>query len=105
MRSMFSKMSAAALAVALSLGWSFAMAANAHAAAPPAGADAAHGSTQLTIRIDARAAAVIRAVSAGATLQQALAQMPAPDSAQRFKQDCAGSGGHATLDANQRLCV
>ena len=105
MRSMFSKMSAAALGVALSVGWSFALVANAHAAASPAGAGAAHGSTQLTIRIDARAAAVIRAVSAGATLQQALAQLPAPDSAQRFKQDCAGNGGHAKLDATQRLCV
>ena len=105
MRSMFSKMPAAALAVTLAVGSGLAMVANAHAAAVPAGTGAAHGSTQLTIRIDARAAAVIRAVSAGATLQQALAQLPAPDSAQRFAQDCAGNGGHATLDRIQRLCV
>jgi len=70
-----------------------------------AGEDLAHGATQLTIRIDTRAAAVIRAVSAGATLQQALAQLPAPDSAQAFAQACAGNGGHATLDPIQRLCV
>ncbi len=105
MRSMFSKMTAAALAAALSIGSSLAMVASAHAAAPQTGANAAHGSTQLTIRIDARAAAVIRAVSAGATLQQALAQLPAADSAQRFTQECAGNGGHATLDATQRLCI
>ncbi|HVB84522.1 MAG TPA: hypothetical protein VND63_06560 [Rhodanobacteraceae bacterium] len=70
-----------------------------------AGEDLAHGATQLTIRIDARAAAVIRAVSAGATLQQALAQLPAADSAQAFAQDCASSGGHAAVGPAQRLCT
>ncbi len=75
------------------------------AASAGAGEAPAHGATQLTIRIDARAAAVIRAVSAGATLQQALAQLPAPDSAQAFAQACAGNGGHAAVGSLQRLCV
>ncbi len=75
------------------------------AASAGAGEAPAHGATQLTIRIDARAAAVIRAVTAGATLQQALAQLPAPDSAQAFAQACAGNGGHAAIGSFQRLCV
>ncbi len=75
------------------------------AASAAAGEAPAHGTMQLTIRIDARAAAVIRAVSAGATLQQALAQLPAPDSAQTFAQACAGNGGRAAIDSSQRLCV
>ena len=75
------------------------------AASAGAGEEPAHGAMQLTIRIDARAAAVIRAVGAGATLQQALAQLPAPDSAQAFAQACAGNGGHAAVGSLQRLCV
>ena len=66
---------------------------------------AAHGNMQLTIRIDARAAAVIRAVSAGATLDPALAQLPAAYSAQAFALDCASSGGHAAVGPAQRLCT
>lgn len=75
------------------------------AASAGAAESTAHGATQLTIRIDARAAAVIRAVSAGATLQQALALLAPPDSAQSFVQNCAHSGGHAAIGSNQRLCV
>lgn len=75
------------------------------AASAGAGEDPAHGASQLTIRIDAGAAAVIRAVSAGSTLQQALAQLPAPDSAQAFAQACAGNGGHAAIGSLQRICV